>query len=393
MSLRTVVFSIVLPAGIFACSAAGSSEVTGRTSAALSVSGQIKSQDGLCLDVLDNRQISGAAVDSATCNGTTAQTFTWNASTPGPIINTASGLCLDDVWGGGAALEMVTCTGTPEQTWTIQGSTQNAAIVDGYYHCVDILGNQQVNGQTVDPATCNGSGAQVWQFVPPCGGQGQAACSGNSCNSNLTAVGSPAICCPNGEVDFNGSCSKCGGLGEPGCGSAPNLFCSPGYFVPFNPSTHQAGVCTGCDSATIHATVTPTTEGAVSFHVTTSPAFGVTLTMSLQQNGRVEASWEGLDYNFTTSGGASVPFSGLSDTAFYEAAYQVSGCNVVRFATNVVTGGPYGSSGNGGTPPPYCDPPIQCWEDCGNGGVSIGQYCDLEDAQAAYNNGCDVYCQ
>ena len=168
MSLRTVVIRIALPAGIFACSAADNSEVTARTSAALSVSGEIKSQDGLCLDVLDNRQISGAAVDPATCNGTTAQTFTWDAGTPGPIKNTASGLCLDDVWGGGAVLQMATCMGTPEQTWTVQGSPENAAIVDGYYHCVDILGNQQVNGQTVDPATCNGSGAQVWLFDPPC---------------------------------------------------------------------------------------------------------------------------------------------------------------------------------------------------------------------------------
>lgn len=170
MSLRTIVVSVVVPVGLFACSASAPEDARSATAAVTSLTGQIRSIEGLCLDVYANRQSSGAAVDIATCNGTSAQTFTFSSDTPGPIRNTASGLCLDDVWGGGQALQMVTCAGTPEQTWTFSGPPKVSKLVNGYGHCMDVLYNHQVSGQTVDPTTCNGTQAQEWAYdPPPCG--------------------------------------------------------------------------------------------------------------------------------------------------------------------------------------------------------------------------------
>jgi hypothetical protein len=175
-------------------------------------------------------------------------------------VNTASGLCLDDVWGGGQVLAMVTCMNTPEQQWTITGSFPTSFQItdDAFHHCVDVRGNNQTNGQTVDPATCNRTSAQNWtspecgvhgasacswgtpcqrglrasgpdhicctfaevdyqKKCVACGGAGQHACDNNACNSGLSASGNPAICCASGQIDSGGSCVACGAQGQPAC--------------------------------------------------------------------------------------------------------------------------------------------------------------------------------
>jgi hypothetical protein len=156
-----------IAAGSLDCSSADpGGEATGTTSAPLNLPnpfpvvlppGQLTSSGGFCLDVFADNPNPGAAVDIARCNGTPAQTFTFDPN-GGEISNTNSGLCLDDVWGGGAVLQMETCNGQPEQQWTIHGTT----IKNASGHCLDVYANQQHDGQTVDPATCNGTGAQVW---------------------------------------------------------------------------------------------------------------------------------------------------------------------------------------------------------------------------------------
>jgi hypothetical protein len=93
-------------------------------------------------------------------------------------------------------------------------------LVDGYSHCVDVLGNTQVSGQTVDPTTCNGTTAQVWTFQalpPPCGANGEPACAGNTCNTDLFASGSPETCCGVGFIAQKGACVACGENTEPVC--------------------------------------------------------------------------------------------------------------------------------------------------------------------------------
>jgi hypothetical protein len=49
-----------------------------------------------------------------------------------------------------------------------------------------------------------------------------------------------------------------------------------------------------------------------------------------------------------------------------------------------------GSGGSGGNT--WCQPPILCSQDCGYGSYPLGYFCDVEDAAAAANNGCQVDC-
>lgn len=178
MSISRITLGSIIPLILVACSAGpGAAEKTAQTDAPLTTAiGQIKSTGGLCLDVVGDNQAAGAAVDIATCNGTAAQTFTYQPTLPGqqpilsgPIMNTESGMCLDDVSGGGKVLQMKGCNGSAEQTWTFSGfpGEGGATITDGPGHCLDVLGDTQKSGQTVDPATCNGTPAQGWTYTLP----------------------------------------------------------------------------------------------------------------------------------------------------------------------------------------------------------------------------------
>jgi hypothetical protein len=261
MSIRSIVVPLSLPLLLLACSAPPSAEATGEQSSAIgSTEGLIKSQNGLCLDVYGDSHQSGAAVDLWTCNGSGAQTFIFDPSKMGPIVNKESGLCLDDVWAGGVALQMVTCNGTAEQQWSISGTARSAKMIDLPGHCVDIQGNQQVVGQTVDAATCNGSGAQLWSFVPlppVCGLMGKSACYANgsySCNpggapraddlGTTTAIiccqptqyDVGGICCAGGQTNVNGACVACGANGQPACAKGA---CNGGL-------SDQNGTCRPC---------------------------------------------------------------------------------------------------------------------------------------------------
>jgi hypothetical protein len=157
-------------------------------------SSPLTSTDGLCLDVVGDNPNSGAAVDVYACNGSTSQTFTFNPAVPGPVVNTASGMCLDDVFGAGQDLQMVTCSGTPEQTWTFNGWPDSATMTDAPGHCVDILGGQQRSGQPVDPAICNRAAGQNWSYVLPCapgrvhGSQGMCACDTTNLDASVSAA-------------------------------------------------------------------------------------------------------------------------------------------------------------------------------------------------------------
>jgi predicted alpha-1,2-mannosidase len=73
---------------------------------------------GLCLDVTSGKRSSGSATDLYRCNGTGAQS--WQMTTAGQLVNTQSGLCLDDPHSHGAGTRVVifTCGGAAGQHWT-----------------------------------------------------------------------------------------------------------------------------------------------------------------------------------------------------------------------------------------------------------------------------------
>jgi hypothetical protein len=61
---------------------------------------------------------SGNAVQWSTCTG--AATQTWANQPNGTIVNTGSGLCLDDAAAGGSGTNLIayTCSGAANQLWT-----------------------------------------------------------------------------------------------------------------------------------------------------------------------------------------------------------------------------------------------------------------------------------
>jgi hypothetical protein len=57
-------------------------------------------------------------------------------------------------------------------------------------------------------------------------------------------------------------------------------------------------------------------------------------------------------------------------------------------------GGSSGGSNNSGTGgDTWCQTKIPCFQDCMGSTFPLGNFCDQEDAAAAANNGCDVFCQ
>ena len=58
-------------------------------------------------------------MDLYTCNGTGAQS--WQAQSNGELVNTNSGLCLDDTGfgGSGTRVQIWACTGAANQQWNL----------------------------------------------------------------------------------------------------------------------------------------------------------------------------------------------------------------------------------------------------------------------------------
>jgi hypothetical protein len=74
---------------------------------------------GKCLDVIGAGTTNGTRVDLYTCNGTGAQS--WQAQSNGELVNTNSGLCLDDTGFGasGTQVQIWACTGAANQQWNL----------------------------------------------------------------------------------------------------------------------------------------------------------------------------------------------------------------------------------------------------------------------------------
>jgi glucosylceramidase len=74
---------------------------------------------GKCLDVIGAGTTNGTRVDLYTCNGTGAQS--WQAQSNGELVNTNSGLCLDDTGfgGSGTQVQIWACTGAANQQWNL----------------------------------------------------------------------------------------------------------------------------------------------------------------------------------------------------------------------------------------------------------------------------------
>jgi hypothetical protein len=106
------------PIQVYTCNGTAAQQWTVESNGSLEVLGD-------CLDVADAGTTNGTLVDLYPCNGTGAQD--WVSESDGELVNTNSGLCLDDTGfgGSGTQVQIWACADSSNQQWTLPsgGST------------------------------------------------------------------------------------------------------------------------------------------------------------------------------------------------------------------------------------------------------------------------------
>ncbi len=122
--------------------------------------GRITGIGGKCVDVAGAATANGTAVQLYDCNGTAAQSWTWNAD--GSVR--ALGKCMDVTDGAtanGAKVQLYDCNGTGAQRWTYDSGT--GRIVNPQSgRCLDATGASSANGTRLQIWDCAGSANQKW---------------------------------------------------------------------------------------------------------------------------------------------------------------------------------------------------------------------------------------
>jgi uncharacterized membrane protein YgcG len=120
---------------------------------------------GKCLDDYQNHGTVGNIVDIYSCNGTTAQQ--WTVSGSHLVIH---GVCMRPKAGGTTAATLIildTCSTTASENWTFPNHT---IVNSASGLCLDDPKSNTVNGTQLQLWGCNGNTAQIWNFttyVPP----------------------------------------------------------------------------------------------------------------------------------------------------------------------------------------------------------------------------------
>jgi GH25 family lysozyme M1 (1,4-beta-N-acetylmuramidase) len=130
---------------------------------------------GKCLVLPSSSPASGAKVVLATCTGKPVQqwwlTYPRSISTslgaiPITLRNPASGMCLSDTGfstANGTRVVVGSCNGFKNQAWTLPAGPVSSQIPGT---CMDDSGNQTANGTKIDIWSCNGGSGQQWTIGP-----------------------------------------------------------------------------------------------------------------------------------------------------------------------------------------------------------------------------------
>jgi hypothetical protein len=122
----------------------------------------------LCLDLPAANPASGTALQIWGCNGTTAQSFSYNRA-KGTITQTAVGKCMQvrptyagDNRSQGATVEISDCLNPPplRQQWTYD--QEHGTIRSALGTVVEVTGNNQTQGTPITTRDYNGGPAQQW---------------------------------------------------------------------------------------------------------------------------------------------------------------------------------------------------------------------------------------
>ncbi|GAA1560375.1 ricin-type beta-trefoil lectin domain protein [Kribbella lupini] len=117
---------------------------------------------GKCLDVRSSDPANGTPVQLYTCNGTTAQQWTYTPGSTGGTLR-ALGSCLDVTASGTAnktKIQLWQCNGAQAQRW-VPGP--NSSLINPQSgRCLDDPGSSTVDGTQLQIYDCNGANAQKW---------------------------------------------------------------------------------------------------------------------------------------------------------------------------------------------------------------------------------------
>jgi glucoamylase len=125
--------------------------------------GPIRGISGKCIDDASAATADGNAIQIFACNGTNAQSWTWN-SDDGTLR--VLGKCMDVTNGAtfsGTLVQLFACNGTGAQEWRWRNQTRLVNPQSG--RCLDVPTRNTADGTQLDIYDCNGTAAQTW-YLP-----------------------------------------------------------------------------------------------------------------------------------------------------------------------------------------------------------------------------------
>jgi len=125
--------------------------------------GPIRGNGGSCIDDAGASTNNGTAIQISTCDGTSAQSWTWNS---GDGTLRALGKCMDVTGGGianGTQIQLWDCNGTGAQEW--RWRNQNRLVNPQSGRCLDVTGGSTADGTRLQILDCNSTAAQTW-YLP-----------------------------------------------------------------------------------------------------------------------------------------------------------------------------------------------------------------------------------
>ncbi|MGW9416435.1 ricin-type beta-trefoil lectin domain protein [Cellulosimicrobium funkei] len=115
---------------------------------------------GKCIDVTGSDFSDGKRLQLWTCNGSSAQRWTFEAD--GTVR--AGGKCMDVAWAAtadGTALQLANCSGNAAQKFVLSGAGDLVSVLAN--KCVDVPSSNSADGTKLQIWTCNGTAAQKWR--------------------------------------------------------------------------------------------------------------------------------------------------------------------------------------------------------------------------------------
>lgn len=125
--------------------------------------GPIRGMAGKCIDDANAVAVNGNAIQIFACNGTNAQSWTWNS---GDGSLRVLGKCLDATNGAtvnGTLVQLFDCNGTGEQEWRWRNLSSLVNPQSG--RCLEIPNGNTADGTQLDIYDCKGTATQIW-YLP-----------------------------------------------------------------------------------------------------------------------------------------------------------------------------------------------------------------------------------